>query len=380
MTKPERIIVHIIATNFYGGPEKQIIEHLKRLNRNKKYRGVLISYLESDQKNEILEIAEKEGIPNYGIPMSGPFDFRALKNLTKITQDIDANLICAHHYKAVVMGWLVARRLGIPILNYSRGYTEESLKIKFYEWLERRVVDKMAGVISVSFGQKLKLQKLGIKKIPFWVVHNGVEVKAFKRSQSKVFKNQLTKELKIEGDYLLAASVGRLSPEKGHRFLLEAIQNLDPKYSNIYFLICGDGVLKEALISMADKSGIMDKLRFIGFRSDMDKIYQIIDFLVLPSLTEGLPNVVLEAFSYSKPVVATNVGGVPEIVEDRINGIIVKPASPDEIKTAIEFISEDASRRETFGNAGLEKVKNKFTFDAQTNELVTIYDHFLMQT
>jgi glycosyltransferase involved in cell wall biosynthesis len=370
-------VAHLIATNFFGGPEKQITEHLKILNKGGRYQGVLISYIEKNQKNEILEQAKQLGIENYCIPMSNPVDILALLKLMKILRESDIQLICAHHYKAVVMGWIAGRLLGLPVLDYSRGFTGESLKIKFYEFLERKIVKRMDGIIAVSHGQKLKLQSYGIKKRPFWVVHNGVEVKAFDKKKSADFKKKLLKDLKIAENALLVLAVGRLSQEKGHRTLFEVISRLSPEFSHLYFLICGDGILKEKLIALAEELTISDRIRFLGFRRDMDLIYQIADFLVLPSLTEGLPNVVLEAFAYAKPVIASNVGGIPEIVEDKINGLLVRPEDHSELLTALEYLAYDRRLRVKFGQRGFQKVKEQFTFEAQTKNLISIYNHFI---
>lgn len=377
MKERTKTIIHIIATNFYGGPEKQIIEHLVRLNKRVEYQGILISFIENNSRNEILEKAKEMGITNYGIPMKNPFDYKALADIFSLLSKLQADLICAHHYKAVVLGWIAAKKLNIPILNYSRGFTGENIKIQFYEWLERQFVKKVNGIIAVSHGQKIRLNSFRIKKPPFWIVHNCVEIDKTSLEQKSNSKREVLREFDIPKNSLLAVSVGRLSPEKGHKFLIRAVSQLNSKYSNIHYLICGDGVLKEKLIKQAEQLNILNQFRFVGFRKDMDRLYQAIDFLILSSLTEGLPNVVLEAFSYSKPVIATKVGGVPEIVEHQKNGLLINKENPSELARAIEVIAKQELMRKKFGLEGYQKVRNEFTFDTQTKKLITIYDTVL---
>jgi len=371
--KGRRKILHLIATNFYGGPEKQIIEHLIRLNKKKKIIGILGSFIEKGQPNEILQKAQESNIPHFGIPMNNPVDFRALIFLSQQVRLHRIDLLCAHHYKSVVLGYLTGRFLGIPVLNYSRGFTAEDIKVAFYEWLERLFVRRMDGIISVSRGQKIKLRSLGIKKPPIWVVHNGVNLPNICDEYRIRIRQDIFKELSIPTQSLMIVSAGRLSPEKGHRFLIDALSHIKEEIENTYFVFCGEGVCQLELEKRAKKYGIFSHCRFPGFRKDMPRIYQAMDFLVLPSLTEGLPNVVLESFAYERPVVATAVGGVQEVVVDGVNGWLVPPQNSMKLADAILKMIRDPDGRERMGKAGREKVEREFTFDAQVPKLIEIY-------
>ena len=125
--------------------------------------------------------------------------------------------------------------------------------------------------------------------------------------------------------------------------------------------------------------GAEDKCRFVGFRKDINRIFRIMDFLILPSLTEGLPNVVLEAFACKKPVLATWVGGVPEVVEHQINGILVRPGCPDALVQGIQLISACKDSRIKMGENGYSRVKERFSFERQNEQLQDIYKRFLLK-
>ncbi|MHA1279572.1 MAG: glycosyltransferase family 4 protein [Candidatus Helarchaeota archaeon] len=366
-------ILHLIATNFYGGPEKQIIEHLVRLNKYNEFVGILGSFIENGQPNEILQKAQERNISHFGIPMNNPLDFKALLFLHEQIRSHRIDLLCAHHYKSVVMGYLVGRYWGIPVMDYSRGFTAEDWKVSFYEWLERLFVRRMDGIISVSGGQKVKLRKMGIRKPPIWVVHNGVDLpEGFNKDRTRI-REDVFDELKIPLNSLMVVSAGRLSPEKGHRFLIDALSHIKEEIENTYFVFCGEGVCQPELENRAKKYGVLSHCRFPGFRKDMPRIYQAMDFLVLPSLTEGLPNVVLESFAYERPVVATAVGGVPEVVVDGENGWLVPSQDSMKLADAIRKMIQDPEGRERMGKAGREKVEREFTFEVQTPKLIEIY-------
>ena len=307
--------MHLIATNFYGGPEKQIVEHLRRLN-SALYQGILASFLEGGNPNETLKQAEIAGLKNFGIPMASRFDIRALWKLIQLLRHEKIDLLCTHGYKSTVMGWWAGRKVGIPVVAFSRGYTAENPKVAFYEWLDRRFLKRVNGIIFVSEGQRKRLESFGIIGRRSWVVRNAVAADSSRNPLNGDLRREVLERLGIPSSVEMVVSAGRLSPEKGHRFLVEAIGMLRGSGNNTHFVFCGDGPCQKELEKQSIELEISGICHFVGFRRDLKEIFQAMDLLVLPSLTEGLPNVVLEAFACAKPVVATDVGGVPEIVED----------------------------------------------------------------
>jgi glycosyltransferase involved in cell wall biosynthesis len=374
--KETKIVMHLIATNFYGGPEKQIVEHLKRLN-SARYEGILASFLEGGTPNVTLEQAEIAGLRDFGIPMPSRFDIRASWRLNELLRNEKIDLLCTHGYKSTVMGWWAGRRVGIPVVAFSRGYTAENPKVAFYEWIERRFLNRVNGIIFVSEGQRRRLEGFGIYGRRSWVVHNAVAADSSRNSLSGDLRKEVLERLGILGAVEMVVSAGRLSPEKGHRFLVEAIGMLRGSTNNTHFVFCGDGPYQKDLEKRSIELGISDHCHFVGFRKDIKDIFQAMDFMVLPSLTEGLPNVILEAFACAKPVVATDVGGVPEIVEDGVNGILVPPGRSDLLAEAIKNCLAAPEKRRMMGEAGYHKVKSEFTFESQTQKLEAIYNEVL---
>ncbi len=371
-----KTIMHLIATNFYGGPEKQIVEHLLRL-RKEEYRGVVTSFIENNAPNEILARAKTASLDQYGIPMSGPIDVRALFMLVTLLKRERVDILCAHGYKSTILGWIAARMNGTPVIAFSRGYTAENRKVAFYEWLDRLVLRKVDGIVAVSAGQSRTLDALGVHGCKRWVVHNAALINHVKNGEGEELRQSINNHFHIPKDSMLVVTAGRLSPEKGHRFLVEAIALMRGVSENVCFLFCGDGVCRYDLERQADHLGVGWRCRFAGFRHDIEKIFRAMDIMALPSLTEGLPNVVLEAFACGKPVVATAVGGVPEIVVHGENGLLVPPGRPDLIADALTQLLADPQRMFSMGRQGYRKVKDEFSFDAQAQVLMGIYREFI---
>jgi glycosyltransferase involved in cell wall biosynthesis len=369
-------VLHLIATNFFGGPEKQIIEHLKRLNP-KLFRGILSSFSEWGEPNELLETAGAQGLTHYSIPMHGPFDFRAQFHLNRIIRSEGIDILVVHHYKACVMGWWAGRKFRIPVLAYSRGYTAENRKMAFYYWLERQFLKRVSGVVAVSAGQAKRLRKYGIKPANFWVVHNAISVNWALTENSAEQHAKILAGLHIPLDAKIIVTAGRLSPEKGHRYLVEAIPAVYRERNDAFFVFCGDGPMTEKIMEQAKGLGVLDRCRFVGFRRDLAEIFSVMDLMALPSLSEGLPNVVLEAFAASKPVVASNIGGVPELVEEGISGYLVPPGRPEPLAKAILKMLGDSEKMQSMGAAGYERVRREFTFEAQTEKLEAIYHQMI---
>lgn len=367
--------MHLIATNFYGGPEKQIVEHLRRLN-DRQYRGLFVSFDEGRSPNEAMERARTFGLDHRSVPMSCALDCRALWKLTRLLRDEGVGLLCTHGYKSTVMGWWAGNIARIPVIAFSRGYTSENLKVAFYERIERCVLNRLAGVVCVSEGQKRYLVSLGLRNKLTWVVHNAVSSETFTHGTRDTRKS-VCRRLGLENDSQLVVSAGRLSPEKGHRVLIDAIAKMGNENSSVYFVFCGEGPCKNDLVELAKALDVTDQCRFVGFRHDLIEIFQAMDLMVLPSMTEGLPNVILEAFACAKPVVATNVGGVPEVLENGINGKLVPPGRAEVLAEAISRCLRNPELMRTMGRAGYSKVKAEFSFESQTRQLEAIYNEVL---
>jgi glycosyltransferase involved in cell wall biosynthesis len=369
MEKP--LILHIRATNFFGGPEKQILE---QASRSRNYRHSVVTFLDGNRPNELLERCRKSSIPAHAVEAGNPFNPSTIIKLRRIVAASAPSVICSHGYRSTILLPLSTFGMGIPVIAFARGCTGENRKVRLYESLERFVLPRLQGIICVCEAQRRQLEEAGVRTAHWWVVHNGVSSPSHADLQDL---NRLRKELGINADESVIVCSGRLSPEKGQKDLLRAIQLIPIGGRKNTFLFCGDGPCRRALEEEAKHLGISDRVRFLGHRRDILEIYQIMDLLILPSHTEGLPNAVLEALSYGKPVVATRVGGVPEVVKDGHNGLLVLANRPDMLADAIVNCLASPEKIKSMGEAGKDLVLSRFSFEEQARKLESAYECIL---
>ena len=204
------------------------------------------------------------------------------------------------------------------------------------------------------------------------VILNGVQTRAPQRSR------QETRAALDLGDGLVGLIVARIDGFKGHDALIKALALLKKRGVDVTVLVAGDGAERENMEKLARDLSLGDPhIRFLGFRSDVPDLHAASDFFLLPSLTEGLPLSVLEAMSAGKPVVATRVGGIPELVEDGKHGLLVPVDDPDTLARAIEKLAKDSQLRERFGQAGLDRVTTEFSFEEMTAKYERLYEGLL---
>jgi glycosyltransferase involved in cell wall biosynthesis len=203
------------------------------------------------------------------------------------------------------------------------------------------------------------------------VVHNGVELDG-------TAPKELRRELGIPRDAPLVGEIGRLCDVKGQRELIEALAQVPRAHA----VLVGrdleqDGSYQRELERAAERVGVRDRVVFAGARDDARSLLAELDVLALPSWTEGLPLVVLEAMAERRPVVATSVGGTPEVVVDGETGVLVPPRDPNALAAALRRLLDDPELRARMGDAGFERVRERFTADAMTERVLAIYDEVL---
>lgn len=361
-------IMHLIASNFYGGPEKQIVTHLKRLEKSN-LAASLTSFIEG-QENEILAVAEREQVRHHGIPMRGPLDFRALVKLFRLLVNDETDLVCAHGYKANVLGRIATWILRKPLVLVSRGWTAENARIRFYEKLDKMFLRFADHIVAVSAGQMDKILKLGVAAEKVSVIHNAIDLDAIPAPHDD---SRLRRDLGIAPNTILVASAGRLSPEKNQLGMIKVAGMVRHQCPDVAFVILGEGFVRAELEQHIQDLGLEDCFFLPGFRKDLQQVLHEIDIFMLPSFTEGLPNVVLEAFAVKKPVVASRVGGTPEVVQHGISGFMAEPNETAVMADYLVQLCRNEALRKSMGEAGYINAHRNFDFSQQTLSYEDLY-------
>ena len=363
-------VLHLIGSNLVGGPEKQILHHAQDM-QDTDYQLSIGSFHDLKDRPEVLVAAEQRNIPTVCLPGGVRLDL--VHHLSRILSERKVSLLCTHGFKANVVGYLSARRTGTPHVAFVRGFTAENRRVRFYEMLERQALKRADRVACVSESQAQQIAQIrGRRRAP--VVVKNAMLLPYSRQQDRppVSRN----ELSIPRSAFVFGSVGRLSIEKGHRFMVSAFHKLcaqAPVGAQLYLIIVGNGKEEQPLKQQATQLGIREQIHFAGFQGSPTEWMQMMDCLVQPSLTEGTPNTVLEALCLKLPVIASAVGGVPDLIVDGRNGLLVPAADVDQMTAAMKKMWLSPDLRNQLA-AGAEDLLQEYSPAYQRQRLIDVYD------
>jgi glycosyltransferase involved in cell wall biosynthesis len=227
----------------------------------------------------------------------------------------------------------------------------------------RTVVPSAAVKLHMTVTERLRGDRIDI-------VHIGVDAEAFSDGDGS---KEVRKELGIPSGAFVVGCVGRVVPLKGHRYLLSAVAELSRTAPDVRLLVVGAGDL-EQLGRVAEELDISDRVVFAGFRRDVAACMQAIDVLVHPSLSDAFAQVVLEAMAAARPVVATSIGGIPELVIDTKTGFLVPPANAPALVQAIRRLHENAELRASVGSAGHRRAREHFSIEKMVDTQIAVYE------
>jgi len=285
--------------------------------------------------------------------------------ILKIVKDEKIDIIHSHHRWSTFIAYFVSRIVGIPLVTTHHGPLRGKKYLSF--WGDR--------VISVcESGKKHLASYFKVNPNKITVIYNGIELNNLPK---KVQIQNVLKEMKLDSRYPIVGSIARLSPEKGQKYLLRAIREVLKVRPRVQFVIVGDGPLRDALEKLSTNMGLNKNVLFIGFRNDIRTILASLDFLVLPSLQEGLPLTILEAFATSKPVIATNVGGVSEAVINGKTGILVPSRNHKALADAMILLFNNEAMKIEMGKRGRNLLEQKFNLKEMIRKTEEVYRQLL---
>jgi glycosyltransferase involved in cell wall biosynthesis len=242
-----------------------------------------------------------------------------------------------------------------------------------YELIDKIVIRYYDKLIAVSEDIKKQLLSYAVPRNKIFVVHNGIDVARFSPRK----KGKLKREFKISARYKIIGTIGKLSKEKGHKYFLKAATEIKKKYSNVKFVIVGEGALKRKLKTLAKKVKIENSVIFVGFREDIPEILDDFDIFVLSSVREGIPLVLLEALAKAKPVVSFEVGGIPEVITNGETGILVQARNYKSLAENVVSLLNKPQLAKKIAKKGQERVKKDFNLEAMTDKYQEIYQQII---
>ncbi|MFO7889392.1 MAG: glycosyltransferase [bacterium] len=358
-----------------GGAEKKLLELVQRMNPDC-FQTVVCSLglvgPSGTIANEFRQLRQY-GVDVIEIPRKHRIDFSLILKLVTLVKNRRIDIIMTNLFYADIMGIIVGR-LGKVKAVFTWEATPSS------EWLiPRRLLsyralipwcDKIIAVSQATAEFLIKKRKINPDKIK--VIPYGVDLTKYNNKNGYAVR----KELGLSKGDKTIGTIGRLHQLKGHKYLIEASAKIIKQYPQIKFIIIGEGEYRSRLENLVSKHKLDKYYKFLGFRDDIPELLQAIDIFTLPSLTEGLPNVVLEAMASRKPIVATPVGGIKEAVIDGITGILVPPKDYEGLSKALCYFLENPDKAVEFGRKGRERVEELFSLQNQIKSFENIYKNY----
>jgi glycosyltransferase involved in cell wall biosynthesis len=309
------------------------------------------------------------------IGMRNTLDLFALFRFYKYIKKLQPDVVHIHHFRTAVLCRPLLKLAKVPVVIYSV-HNRWGSKIHFAldRWTTR------FGNVTVPFSLAVKRFLLEEEKLnPARVrepIYIGIDVEKFRREYPVEIAN-LKKELNLTSGEKVLGFVGALSPQKGLVFLIDAVEKLLARFPNIKCLLIGEGEQEPALKAKIQQKQLDANFVFPGQRYDIPALLKLMDVFVLPSLWEGLPQVVLEAMAARTPVVATDVCGTPEIIENGQNGLLVPPENADLLAEAITKILGDATLRQQLVENASQTINAKFQVSQMVANFAALYEQLL---
>ncbi|MCK5287283.1 MAG: glycosyltransferase family 4 protein [Thermodesulfovibrionia bacterium] len=305
-------------------------------------------------------------------------DIVALLRLYRLFRKEDFDIVHTHTAKAGALGRLAARFAGVPkIVHTSHGHNFYGyfgpVRSKLVVMVERFIsyfTDKINALTELE-KQDLASYKVA-QPAKIVVINSGLELDRYRKIN--INAGEKRNELRVGQDTILVGMIGRLEPVKGPEYFIEAARLITEKFPEVKFIVAGDGSLRSKLEFQCEKLHISDKLIFIGWREDIPEILSVLDILVMPSLNEAVGRILIEAGACGKPVVATRVGGIPEVVKDNQTGILVPPKDAYELARAVISLLEDKNKRQRMGETAKNWVDDKFSASRMVKGFSDLYD------
>jgi len=309
---------------------------------------------------------KSRGIPCKMISMSSDLDPLLLLRLVKFMRGHPSQVVHTHLIHADLYGTLAARLAGIPsVVSTKHGYNPWRSQ-RFYGLLDRLAAVFQTRIVTISDALGRWLVEIeGLPPEKLTTIHYSLDVNCFRPS--------VTEDLSLQVSRPIIGTVSRLIHQKGIHILLQAFADCAKKHPSISLVVVGDGPERSNLASLAEELGLGYRVEFWGHRSDIDKILHSIDIFALPTFGEGFGLVLLEAMACSKPVVATNVMSIPEIVEPGETGFLVPAKDVSALAEALDTLIVNPELWDQFGKAGFQRVKREFTVERMVRKTAEVY-------
>ena len=378
-------VLHPITRLIIGGAQENTILTAQILDWTR-WRVDVVCGPQTGSEGSLMDVARDAGVslkvePTLVRQISPLKDLRAVWRLTRLMHDQDYIIVHTHSSKAGILGRWAAKLAGVPVIIHTvHGWAHHDRQHRFvrsfYIWLERLTLPITDVMIVVSPTDLMKGVEDGIGSPEHYrLIRSGIELDRFGHPQ--VPREETRVRWDIPPNATVIGTVTRLSPQKAPLDFVKSAANVARRYPDVYFMMVGDGPLRQEVVKVADELGISHRLVLTGLRRDIPELMAAFDIFVLSSLWEGLPRVLPQAMAAGLPIVATAADGSAEAVEDGVNGFLTPPGDPEALSVPILQLLDMPALRTQMGEAGRSRV-DEFGAVRMVNQIESLYDELLV--
>jgi glycosyltransferase involved in cell wall biosynthesis len=370
--KKKKTVLQLRSSIGFFGAENVILELARGLQQTD-YRPLIGVFKNGAPAAEALaEVAQRYGIATVGFGDQRPFDLMAAAAIRNFIKEQQIDIVHSHGYKANVYAQTVKHGVATRTMATCHPWTETaySLKSRVYTRLDKFLLPRFDRIVAISEAVKTEVLQAKVPSHKVTVIPNGIDLERFNTNGEK---QKIRAALGLPTEGVIVGTIGRLVPEKGQHLLIEAAAYMAKKILNFFYLIVGDGPLRQSLQEQARKAGLENRFIFLGVSDQIPLLLGLMEVFVLPSLSEGLPMVLLEAMAAKRPIVATNVGAIPQVLRDRESGLIIKPNAV-ELADAVFYLLNHPAIAQSFGQKAFDRVRDEYSSQKMTQAYVAVYD------
>lgn len=356
-------VLHLIDTYRIGGPGKTIINSARFIDATR-FRVHVGAFTDPRQpeRNEFARAVVAAGIPFLDLPETRRVNVDHVGLIRRYVRQHGVAIVHAHGYRTDALGYVATRGLMAAFVTTHHGWIRNNGRQEFMARAALQLCRRFDGVEVVSRRLLDELPGSVIRRQLAEVVHNGIVLADYATGGHRA---PIRRTLGLPDDAILLGVIGRLSLEKGCHEMLDAFAIVAEAEPRAHLALIGEGPLRTALEGRVQAASWAARVHFTGHQSPVQPFYEALDVLVSPSRTEGLSNAILEGLVFERPVVATRVGGNPEIIEHGISGLFVPAEDPPALAAAILRVLRDGTLRASLVAGGRARVAAAFTFEAR---------------
>ncbi|MDA8430923.1 MAG: glycosyltransferase [Geobacteraceae bacterium] len=362
-------IAYVLTPVTFGGLEKVSLNFLSHVDREKFEIEPIMFLRPWEAENFFTDEIRRLDFNSFSIPVSHSVNGellrvpRCLLQLKKIVGMGQYDLIHTHGYLADLLGLPAAMISGVPLLSTCHGFIQGGWKLSLYNQLDLKALGRFDRVIAVSDSIRNDWLTKYVRPERIKVIENSTscpELRGNPGDNRSTVREHYRKAAGASPETIVLGFSGRLSREKGVADLIIAVKLLTESGVSIRLLVLGDGARRAELEALAAASGVTDKVLFAGFQADIGNWLAAMDIFILPSHTEGTPLALLEAMASAVPCIATAVGGIPAVIDQHVDGILIAPGKPDEIRDAVQLLVSDSVKRTALAEKGRAKIARQY--------------------